>query len=347
MTSTSSRLHNVDAAVLARHADYQNALAALPGASVIHLAGSNHSRTRAIVTLLHANEPSGFKAIHRLIQERIVPRTDIEVIVASVDAAKEPPRLSRRHLPSEEDLNRCFSPPYNTPQRQLASAILHHLGTLKPEVVIDTHNTSSHSAPFCVARHSDPVTRSWSTMFSPRMVVLQTGLGTLLEQPIGDSPVITVEFGSWMDPSVDDIAFDALHRLFTIDTPPTSPSRGDEPLISLHQPRRLLLREGARLSYGAGLVISDQRPQLTLINSIDQCNFKRLPPGTVLGWCTSEKLPIVLNPKDETVETYLTVSGSTVTTAVPLMLFMATTDAAIAAEDCIAYLVPKEDIETF
>lgn len=346
MTTTSGELHTVDVQQLAQYTDFRDALESLPGASIARIEGQDRQRTRAIVTLLHANEPSGFKALHRLIRERIQPRTNIAVVVASVTAAQAPPLLSRRHLPSEEDLNRCFAAPFDTRQRLLAESILRYLRDLQPEVVIDSHNTSSHSEPFCVAHNDSTAVRVWANTFSPRLVVLQSQLGTLLEQPIGDAPVVTVEFGSWMDPRVDDIAYDALRRLFDIDNPAVA-VRDQRPTrqITLHRPRRLLVDKPLKLHYRAGMADQDESEQLTLINSIDQCNFKMLAPGTTLGWCSSPRLPIRLDHAAESATDYLTVKDSVITTSVPLMLFMATTDATIAMEDCIAYLVPDRDIE--
>ena len=168
----SPQLHHVDAGQLAPSSDFRTALLSLPGASVIHLEGSDRLRTRAVVTLLHSNEPSGFKAIYRIIREGVVPSTNVAIIVASIDAAQTGPLLYHHHLQTEADLNRCFTPPFDTPQRQLAAAILQYLRSLEPEVVIDTHNTSSHSEPFCVTADHTPKTRLWSTLFSPRLVVL-------------------------------------------------------------------------------------------------------------------------------------------------------------------------------
>ena len=312
---------------------------------MIRLEGADRLRTRAIVTLLHSNEPSGFKAIHRIIREGVVPTTDVVVIVASVDAAQTSPLLSHRHLQSEEDLNRCFTPPFDTPQRQLAASILQYLQTLEPEVVIDTHNTSSHSEPFCVAANHKPETRLWSTLFCPRLVVLTATLGTLLEQTVAQAPVITVEFGSWMDPRVDDIAFETMKRFMNVDDPASVPADPQQQVL-LHQPRRLLLSDEAHLSYGTGMTAHNDAEHLTLINSIDQCNFKRLSVGTTLGWCSSNHLPVKLDHTDDSITNYLTVSGNTVTTVARVMLFIATTDATIAAEDCIAYLVPERNIQT-
>ncbi len=89
----------------------------------ISVEGKDTSRTRAIVTLLHGNEPSGLSAVHSILKQRLVPATNLIIVVASVNTALYPPMLSHRFLPWEEDFNRCFSPPADASQRQLAEEI--------------------------------------------------------------------------------------------------------------------------------------------------------------------------------------------------------------------------------
>src|SRR6056297_3434688 len=63
----------------------------LKGPAHIYIPGDDSSRCRAMVTLLHGNEPSGFFALYQLLQKQIRPAVDLHCFVASVAAAKEPP----------------------------------------------------------------------------------------------------------------------------------------------------------------------------------------------------------------------------------------------------------------
>jgi predicted deacylase len=86
----------------------------LKGPTWITIEGKDNSRQRAIVTLLHGNEPSGLKAIHRLLQDKIIPATNLGIFIVSVNAAQLRPYFSHRYLPDEADFNRCF--PKNLPK---------------------------------------------------------------------------------------------------------------------------------------------------------------------------------------------------------------------------------------
>ena len=136
----------------------------------ITVEGKDSSRTRAIVTLLHGNEPSGLKAVHTILKQQLVPATNLIIIVASVNTALYPPILSHRFLPWEEDFNRCFNEPCDTSQRQLAAEITSRLTKAAPEAIVDTHNTSAHSEPFAVAVNDHLSTQQISQTFTRKLV---------------------------------------------------------------------------------------------------------------------------------------------------------------------------------
>ena len=85
----------------------------LSGPTHIHISGKDPSRARAVVTLLHGNDPSGLHAIHEMLKQPVEPAVDIHYFIPSVDAAKQAPGFIYRMLPHHKDLNRGFTPPYN------------------------------------------------------------------------------------------------------------------------------------------------------------------------------------------------------------------------------------------
>ena len=130
-------------------------LEVLGGPACIFLDGDNTDSTRAFVTLLHGNEPSGVMALFRWLKSARRPAVNIVCIVASVTAAMETPLFSNRMLPGTRDLNRCFRPPFDDEQGQLAEEILEILHMHRPEAVIDMHNTSGSGPAFGVCTHMD------------------------------------------------------------------------------------------------------------------------------------------------------------------------------------------------
>ena len=126
-------------------------LNALPGPTHIHLKGKDSTRSRAVVTLLHGNEPSGLFAIFELLKRGIKPAVDAHFFILNVDAAKQAPNFIYRMLPQHKDMNRCFREPFGESEPELiAKNLLEKLRQLQPGCVSDIHNTSGSSPSFGV-----------------------------------------------------------------------------------------------------------------------------------------------------------------------------------------------------
>jgi hypothetical protein len=303
----------------------------------ITIPGEDESRSRAIVTLLHGNEPSGLKAVHNILRHQVRPATNLGILIASVNAALHEPLFSHRFIPGEKDLNRCFSPPYRTDQEKLAGAILDRLAEFAPEAIIDTHNTSGHSDPFAVAAIDDAATHQLAQMFTRRLVVLDLELGTLTEQYGRVGPVVTVEFGGFMDPRADEMAIETManfvtrHQLFDVES---------LPMMTLRHPHRLEIKDTAELRYSSSV---EEEADLTIFNTIDQLNFSRVEKGTSLGWTGRNGLSgvtCISADGEDLLQDYFIEENGFLVTNQPITLFMATTDPYIAKKDCLLYLTP-------
>jgi len=304
--------------------------------------GKDSSRLRAIITLLHGNEPSGLKAIHQYLKSGATPLTNVAFFIASVDAALCTPILSHRFLPDEMDLNRCFSPPYHHSQGRLAAKLLDLLRAKRPEAVIDIHNTSSHSDPFVVACQDSPAIRQLTNLFSDKLVIVTKKMGTLLEQAPLNRPILTVECGGLMDPKADQLAIEGLQRFVSLQQPAVDSTRSPQLLV---QPIRLELQEGFTISYSStASPVSD----VTLPNTIDQLNFSTMDDHTILGWLGNSGMA-ALKAEDADGTDVLTALFTDVEglleTRTRMTLFMITTDPYIAQRDCILYLVPDDPPE--
>ena len=318
--------------------DYLAFLQRLGGPTWITVEGKDRQRSRAIITLLHGNEPSGLKAVYQLLKSGIQPATDLGIFVASVNAALHPPMLSHRFLPGEEDFNRCFNPPAHTPQRQLAQRLIQQLRQFGPEAIVDTHNTSGHSLPFAVSIRDDIHSRQLAQMFTRRLVVIDQALGTLIEQREGHCPIVTIEFGGFTDPQADTLAEQSL---LAFSTTGQIFDQAPGPMQILKHPVRLELEPGHQLHYSS-TVQSDR--DITLFNTIDQLNFSHVKSGTSLGWLGTSGLT-GLRVKSATGEdltsAYFVEHNGFLTTCHAMTLFMATTDPFVAAQDCLLYLTPE------
>lgn len=305
--------------------------------------GEDPSRSRAIVTLLHGNEPSGLKAIHNWIRKSQKPATRLGVFVGSVNAALHPPILSHRYLPDEKDLNRCFNPPYHCNQGKLAAGLIDLLSDFAPEAVVDTHNTSAHSEPFAVASQDKDEVRQIAQMFTRKLVVMHRKMGTLIEKGRDLCPVVTVEFGGFRDPRSDQLAEETLddfihrHHLFNLEP---------LPLKILRDPQRLEVLPGHRLHYSSTVQEDEQQEaDITLFNTIDQLNFSEVKRDTSLGWLGIDGiagLRVTDEAGNNMLHQFFYAQDGFLMTRMNMNIFMATTDPYIAQNDCLLYLTAAE-----
>ena len=306
----------------------------LPGPVAIHLEGHDPSRTRVLVTLAHGNEPSGLEAVHRWLLSGRQPAVNVVAILASVEAALAEPLFYHRMLPGERDLNRCYNPPWEDKQGQLAGAILEHIRALQPEAVIDLHNTSGSSPAFAVSIGDSPEQGALAALFIERMIVTDLRLGSLMEQDLG-CPVVTIEAGGSQDASADLVADQGLEAFFTVD----DPYQAQGVVALFRHPLRLELSEHSRIDYG-------DRPlhdrDITVRADIEHFNFAPVAADEMLGWLGEEGLQhlhISSDQHDHAVAEFFRAEGGMLYPRRDMRLFMATTRPDIAASDCLFYFV--------
>jgi hypothetical protein len=316
--------------------DAEEFLRLLGGPTWIWLEGQDHSRTRAVTTLLHGNEPSGTRALHRFLRSGTRPATHVMALVASVDAALAPPRFANRMLPGRRDLNRCFADAGTDPDARLARAILADLRAAQPEALVDLHNTSGLGPYYGVGTRANAEQLALVALFSGYHVLTDIRLGTLMEAAEDDWPTVTIECGGARDPSSDEIAYAGLTRYLCaaelFDAQATAPA-----VSVLRHPIRVRLADGAAVAYGSEPASG---ARLTLRRDIDQFNSSVLTETDPIGWAASMDAVTARDGDGvERREELLTLRAGCLYASQPLRLFMATTDARIAAEDCLFYAV--------
>ncbi|WP_111656205.1 succinylglutamate desuccinylase/aspartoacylase domain-containing protein [Isoalcanivorax indicus] len=319
-------------------------LEALPGPAMLQVPGADRSRSRALVTLLHGNEPSGLRGLHTWWRAGLAtPATDLLVIIASVEAARTPPRFSHRHLPGERDLNRCFRAPWQDAPGRLAQAIMAELVALGPEAVLDLHNTSGRSPPFAVSVLDDARHRAFASLFCDHLIVTDLRLGALMDAAEHLFPTLTVECGGSGDPQADAHAAQVIHRYAASDNLFGALPASDT-LKVFHNPVRVELAQGARLSFDP----ADQA-DVTLAADITRHNFDLCRPGDTLAALGTSGLAALV-ARDHRGRPVLgelfTSHDGALTPRQPLHLFMATGRADIAASDCLFYVAPVSDNKT-
>lgn len=311
------------------------------GPLCIKVDGEDSSRCRALVTLLHGNEPSGVHAIWHWLRSGERPAVNLLLVIASVSAALYEPAFSHRMLPRARDLNRCFRPPFEEEQGRLAEEILTLLELHAPEAVVDMHNTSGRGPDFAVVAFDDSRHDAIAGLFTHRLVVCSLGLGALMESSSDTCPIVTVEVGGREDPGAHGIALAGLQRFAR--SANISRQRSEAPrLEKLNAPLRLELRAGVTLTYAD---TPQQGHDVTLNPVIEHHNFGTVTVHTPLGWTHSDS-PQLFQARDAAglcaVRQLVQVIDGVLYPAQPLILFMITTHAGIAESDCLFYAVSAD-----
>lgn len=314
----------------------------LDGPTGLFLPGVDATRSRAFVTLLHGNEPSGLLALRRWLQSGQRPAVNVLVIVASVHAALAQPLFSHRMLPGARDLNRCFRQSFNDNESLLASDLLGLLDEYRPEAVVDMHNTSGSGPSFGVVNHIDVRHEELLSLFTDRVVISSLNLGALMELSDDRLPVVTIEVGGRLDDVAHELAWQGMQRYFLAARVVGGPATGGPALELLHHPIRLELEEGITLGYGEGPLSGCS---LTLRRDIEQYNFESVDQYTCLGWVSASARELFRAIDADgrcAVSRLLQVRDGRLYPAQSLKLFMITGNASIAQSDCLCYAVADD-----
>ena len=315
----------------------------LGGPTWIFLSGRDPSRTRAVTTLLHGNEPSGVRAIFQWLRSGTRPRVNLACFIGAVDAALAQPGFAYRHLPDCRDLNRCFRMPFEGHEGLMAAGVLDRLRAIRPEALMDLHNTSGCSPAYGVTTRLGEPQKALTALFSDHLIVTDLRLGTLMEATEADFPTITAECGGAGDAWSDQTAMNALRSYAMAESLWDSPSRYAHVNIFRH-PVRVSLEAGKRVAYGT---VAASGVDLTLRVDADQFNFGVLNQGETLGWVRDSSLGVVVarDGKGRDRRDMFSVVDGRLVVAQASRILMMTTNPQIAVSDCLFYCLPVSSSE--
>jgi hypothetical protein len=318
-------------------------LARLAGPTSVRIPGVDSSRTRVVVTLLHGNEPSGLRAMHAWLRSRVQPRVNALLIVGNVAAARESPGFGHRNLPGGNDLNRCFRPPFEGAEGRLAEEILQAIRREPCEALVDLHNNTGHNPPYGVGTRIDAKRLAITRLFAETHVHTELRLGSLMEGTEDDVPGVTIEAGRAGDPAADGVALAGLRKYLSVDEI-DSPSEGFGAMRILDATLRVRLRRGRRVAFAETPIAG---VDLTVLPDVDRHNFLEVGSGSRIGWLASAEIwPVEAldrDGRDRSRELFESRDRELLVRQ-PLMPIMMTTDAQIAAADCLFYVVYRLEV---
>ncbi|MEH6451665.1 MAG: succinylglutamate desuccinylase/aspartoacylase family protein [Psychromonas sp.] len=308
-------------------------------ASAILLKGDDSTRTRAVCTLLHGNEPSGVKAVFKYLKSKQTPLVDTLFIIASVEAAMTPPFFSQRMLEGKRDLNRCFSPPFDDHEGHVANAILSLITQVNPECLLDIHNTSGSGPAFAVAIIEDQRHVALASLFSNDLIVSDLRIGALMEISEKDGlTVITIECGGAQDTSSQIIADEGLFRYLSSEYV-MGEENEDYPVNIYRNPIRLETQGQAEVAYYPE---QNHNAAITLPEQADKFNYGMLTKDESIGYLGPAGIT-ALSAKDylgkERLHEFFKAHNGKLYPRHPLKVFMVTTNPFIAKTDCLFYFI--------
>jgi len=315
----------------------------LGGPALIRLGGRDSSRTRIVSSLLHGNEPSGLRAILRFLRSAEIPATDILFFVGAVGTALTEPALSHRALPEQRDANRVWSPPWDTPQGQVARQVLDQIHAAEPECLVDLHNNTGHNPAYGVAFQVGPAELCLVSLFADRVVHTPLELRTLVEATVNEFPSVTIECGRAGDPVADEVARLGLGRLLALDR--IDFEQPHPPVLILGAPVRVCLEEGFALAFADSANVS---VPLTISRDIDRHNFERLEAGSPIGWLRESRgwpLRAIAGAGEECSRTLFEADEGVLRTRREFIPIMMTTNREIAESDCLFYAVQRMAVQ--
>jgi len=311
----------------------------LGGPATLRVPGRDASRVRVVATLLHGNEPSGVRAVHEWLREGGPPATDVLFFVANVEAALAPPGFAHRALPGRPDWNRRFDDRFDDREARIARALRERVARLRPEALVDLHNTTGWSPPYAVGSGVDAPRLALCALFGDRYVHNRLRLGALTESLEGVCPAVTVECGRAGDPSADAAARDGLVRFLSREEVATG--RPERDVTVLVDPLRIHLRPGLRVAFADE---AEPDAELTIPRDLDRHNFEALPAGSAIGWLAPGApwpLEAADADGDDASRRWFSAEGGVLQTRREVIPIMMTTDPAIAKSDCLFYVVRR------
>ena len=332
------------------HADYQQFLLSLTGLTVIDIKAKNSYEWRVISTLLHGDEPSGLIAIHRWLSGENTlpePKTNIRIIISSVEAATFQHLFHHRYLPDGVDLNRCFNEKnikacVDIHNKDIdgyihrAKLITQAIKAVKPKAIIDLHNTTGNGPAFAVSPLINPNVLSITSYFCDTLILSDIQIGALMEVDF-PCPVITIECGGRMDEQSHDVAYNGIKKFVQCDSQCALPQ--DKNVKILYKPLQLSLKLGCKLSFSRH---DEGNSGVTLRDNIEQFNYGGCCEGVLLGWLDDKGLDNLEMLNDQgvnVIENYFKTDENKLLCATSVKIFMASNQRNLVSTDCLFYVV--------
>lgn len=308
--------------------------------TLIRIPGTAHGPPRAVATLLHGDEDTGYRAMMRVLRRRRSYPFDLHVIVGNVRAALADGGFRHRYLDDQEDFNRIWGAEPTTRLRHAAHGILTELREAKVASVVDIHNNSGTNPYYAIVTRLRPDELNLATIFTTTVLHWDLGVGTLMEALDDVCPTIAVECG--LPGRIDSLSFavDGIRRY--LGAPPLDDLVIERDYDLFGQLMKVVVRPEVRFSFGGEL---GEAVDFVVEQDADTYNFRSVPPGHVVGRVPpGSAVPLrVEGHGGDVTDEYVTVDGDLVITTREITPVMMTRTAEAARKDCLFYIAAPHD----
>ncbi len=237
---------------------------------------SNDKSDIIITCLVHGMEPSGYYALHRILnnikKKEIKLNKTVSFIIVNPQASLKKPYFSHRTLDNQSDMNRIwFEKGINEEQNSSVEEIKKYIKKEQPELLVDFHNTTATNPPFAIMPNDNKeALRIASNLVND---VLQIDwLGTLVKFSSIYCNSIVIECGKYNSEESHRIAYEYMKKIILEDL--------EDKEVSFYNSSMIKIPEYVSFD----LSYENTGKDIVLLPSIEEYNFKELKPGTILGW---------------------------------------------------------------
>jgi len=308
----------------------------LGGPTLIHLPG-RREEPLFLSTLLHGNEPTGFLALQKLLQQyrnKELPRS-LSIFLGNLGAAQE----NSRRLDNQPDYNRVWpgTDEPDSPEKRMMQQVLDEMVSRHVFASVDIHNNTGLNPHYaCINVLKNPYMQL-ATLFSRTVVYFIRPLGVQSAAFAPYCPSVTLECGKPGDKHGIDHALEFIDACLHLSQLPEHPV-AEHDIDLFHTMAQVKVPENISFSF------SRDDAQIRFVENLERMNFQEVPASTIFAFCKNGSGKLLV-ARDETgrdvSEDYFQCSDNRIELKKKMMPSMLTLDENVIRQDCLCYLMER------
>lgn len=316
----------------------------LSGPTLIHLPGIQ-TRPLFISVLLHGNETTGWEAVKHYLHDYLdsndnssvkqLPRA-LSLFIANITAAGQ----HKRVLEGQLDYNRVWRE-HDASEGRMMSTILQQMKQKQVFASLDIHNNTGKNPHYACINKKEHDFFQLAHLFS-RTVVYFIQPDTVQSMAFSHlCPAVTIECGQPEQKHGVEHATNYIEQIMALKEFNSQPLKAED-FDLYHTMAIIKVPEQFNISFNA-TIPSD----INFAADIDRLNFTALECGQHFAQINPEKnifLQAIDEQGQDVSQRYFNYDNGKITTKIPLMPSMLTTNEEIIRQDCLCYMMEKIEL---